>query len=258
MVHFLFPSDPFNKRVVDSDYADDLNALGVQGFTHTLFSYEDLLEGKFRPLTPIPPNQSVVYRGWMMTPDTYRILYDALVTSGACLLTSPTQYQHCHYLPEWYDSCCDFTPKTITVAADADFALAVTGLPWARYFVKDYVKSLSSTRGSIANNPEQIQEIVLLMALYRGTIEGGICIREVEDLRPDTEERYFVFNQIAHGRNGQVPDMVKQIANRITSPFFSIDVVMNSSNQLRLIELGDGQVSSIKQWTPDAFAKIFT
>jgi hypothetical protein len=258
MIHFLFPSDPFNKRVVDPDYADDLNALAMRGFSHSLFSFEDFLEGKFKSSAPIPQDKSVVYRGWMMMPDSYSILNDTLVTSGCHLLTNPAQYRHCHYLPEWYESCREFTPASIFVPRETDFVEAVKDLGWDHYFVKDYVKSLSTSRGSIAESPEQIQEIVLLMEQYRGSVEGGVCIREVEDFLPHTEERYFVYNKIAYGRRGHVPDIVNEIATRVDSPFFSIDVVMNTSNQLRLIELGDGQVSSIKQWDPDTFAHIFS
>jgi hypothetical protein len=29
---------------------------------------------------------------------------------------------------------------------------------------------------------------------FRGTIEGGICVRKVEDFIPETERRYFVIN----------------------------------------------------------------
>ncbi len=257
MIHFLFPSDPFNKRVVDSDYADDLNALAMRGFSHSLFSFEDFLEGKFKPSSPIPQDKSVVYRGWMMMPDSYAILNDTLVTSGCHLLTSPAQYRHCHHLPEWYESCSEFTPATVIVPPEVDFVEAVKDLGWARYFVKDYVKSLSTNRGSIADRPDEIAEIVDLMKRYRGYIEGGVCIREVEDLQPHTEQRYFVFNQKAYGSYGMVPELVKTIASRISSPFFSIDIVANTSGQLRLIEVGDGQVSSRKHWDADVFAQVF-
>lgn len=258
MIHFIFPSDPFNKRVVDPEYEDDLNALTARAFNHSLFSFEDFMDGKFKPIPTIPEGVSVVYRGWMMTPDTYSMLNDALVTSGASLVTSPTQYRLCHHLPEWYNLCAEFTPQTIITERAANFATVLHGNTWARFFVKDYVKSLSNTHGSFASTPEQVHEIVNLMEQYRGSVEGGVCIREVEQFISETEERYFVFNKQVHGRDGQaIPDMVNTIASRINSPFFSIDVIEDVNHNLRLIELGDGQVSSIKKWKADDFASIF-
>jgi len=79
-------------------------------------------------------------------------------------------------------------------------------------------------------------------------VEGGVCIRKFEELLPETEERYFVLQGKAFARCGDVPALVNEIAGRISSPFFSVDTVFAASGELRLIELGDGQVSDRKQW----------
>lgn len=73
-------------------------------------------------------------------------------------------------------------------------------------------------------------------------------MRELEPLLPETEERYFVMNGRAHGREGAVPEIVAEIARRIDSPFFSVDIVKSEDGRPRLIELGDGQVSDRKKW----------
>ncbi|AMP01555.1 hypothetical protein CAter282_3771 [Collimonas arenae] len=49
---------------------------------------------------------------------------------------------------------------------------------------------------------------------------------------------------------------MEEIAQRIKSPFFSIDTVSSDAGQLRLIELGDGQVSDRKKWTAKQFASM--
>jgi hypothetical protein len=259
MIHFLFPSDLFNKRVVDEDYQDELNALASRGFSHSLFSFEDFQDGKFKPFPVIPTDATVIYRGWMMTPEVYSTLYDALVTSGGRLLTNPTQYRQAHHMPEWLTApdMALFTPSTIVVPREADFVEAVKDTGWQRFFVKDYVKSLSTGRGPFADTPEQISEIVDLMEKYRGFVEGGVCIREFERFKPESETRYFSVNHKIYGPYGHVPTIVEVIANRIDSPFFSIDMAASLHNGLRLIEIGDGQVSSRKQWDADVFAEIF-
>ena len=125
------------------------------------------------------------------------------------------------------------------------------------YFVKDYVKSLTTSRGSVAINADEIREIIKSIEHYRGKIEGGISLRRFEDLIKDSERRYFVLNGKAFSADDTLPDRVLEIAQRINAPFFSIDIAVNNAGQLRLIEIGDGQVSDIKEWPVERFVQIF-
>jgi len=84
-----------------------------------------------------------------------------------------------------------------------------------------------------------------------------VCLRRLENFKTGTERRYFVFNGIAFGAFGVVPSMVSTIAAALRVPFFSIDVAENEAGQLRLVEIGDGQVSDIKEWAPEVFVKMF-
>ncbi|MEL7226584.1 MAG: ATP-grasp domain-containing protein [Cyanobacteria bacterium J06576_12] len=68
-----------------------------------------------------------------------------------------------------------------------------------------------------------------------------------------TECRYFVVNGQVYGPNGDVPILVESVAAKIESPFYSVDVVQNAQGELRLVELGDGQVSSLKSSSIDWF-----
>lgn len=256
-MRFLYPCDPFNKKKPDEAYEEDFLAAKAAGFSCSLYSAEDFEQGEFRPNPSFSEGDEIIYRGWMLTPDNYQKLQNAIEAKGARALTTSAQYQHCHYLPEWYSLCEDFTPKTVFLSKDADFSSSLLTLGWSAYFVKDYVKSLTTSRGSIAKNVAEVFEIVALIEKFRGQIEGGVCVREYENLLPDTEERYFVFKHIAYARDGVVPEIVQIIASRIRSPFFSVDIVHNSDGQPRLIELGDGQVSDKKKWPADRFTEIF-
>ena len=227
------------------------------GFACSLYSAEDFEFGDFKPRPLFAEQEEVLYRGWMLNPDAYGLLLEAIGRKGARAVTSVAQYRFCHYLPEWYSLCKDLTPETIFVAKGADYAAAVSDLHWTAYFVKDYVKSLTTNRGSVANSVGEISEIVSQIEKYRGQVEGGVCIRKFEQLAPDTEERYFVFRGVPYGRSGAVPEIVKAIAPRIDSPFFSVDVVLSTDGVPRLIELGDGQVSDRKQRSAKRFLEIF-
>ena len=255
-MHLLYPSDPFNKTAVDEAYAEEFAAVNALGLPSSLFSLEDFESDKFRVRPAFPAGVDVVYRGWMMTSEVYARIVDAVAASGAQLKTNASEYRRCHYLPEWYPFCVTWTPETIVADKNADFVKLVRGRQWPAYFVKDYVKSLTTQRGSVAESPEEIADVVALIEQYRGSVEGGVCIRKFEELLPETEERYFVLNRTAFSRNGSVPTLVHEVAERISSPFFSVDTVMAISGELRLMELGDGQVSDRKKWNPEQFAAI--
>jgi len=257
-MHLLYPSDPFNKTIVDEAYAEEFSAVVASGHTCSLFSFEDFETGEFRARPALPAGVDVVYRGWMMTPEVYVQLVDAVASSGAHLMTNASEYRRCHYLPEWYSLCEAWTPETIVAEKSANFVELLHGKGWPAYFVKDYVKSLTTQRGSVAESPEDIADVVALIEQYRGSVEGGVCIRKFEELLPETEERYFVLQGKAFARCGDVPALVNEIAGRISSPFFSVDTVFAASGELRLIELGDGQVFDRKQWDGERFAEMLS
>lgn len=256
-MRLLYPCDPFEKKKPDEEYREEYEAAQAAGITCSLFSAEDFESGEFMSRPPLAEGEEVMYRGWMLTPSEYENLQNAIERMGGKVLTSSTQYRHCHYLPEWYSQCEDVTPKTIFFVKGDDFSAGLAHTTWVAYFVKDYVKSLTTNRGSIAHSVVEIDEIVSLLEKYRGQIEGGICIREYEDLLPETEERYFVFKGKASARDGVVPEMVRTIAEQIDSPFFSVDVVLTRVGTPRLIELGDGQVSDKKKWPAELFIQVF-
>ncbi|MBI0525337.1 hypothetical protein F7116_22865, partial [Dickeya dianthicola] len=69
--------------------------------------------------------------------------------------------------------------------------------------------------------------------------------------------RCFSFKNKVYPSNSIVPNIVVEIVQHINSPFFSIDMIENASGELRLIEIGGGQVSDTKEWDVKTFIKIF-
>ena len=92
--------------------------------------------------------------------------------------------------------------------------------------MKDYVKSLKTSVGSVVSKPDQVATVLAEMKRIRGTIEGGICVRRFESFRQGSETRYFVVNGVPHAPCDRVPDVVTECARRLQSPFFSIDVAI--------------------------------
>jgi hypothetical protein len=162
-MRLLYPCDPFNKKEPDETYAEEFLAAQAAGMVCSLYSAEDFESGEFKPRPSFADQEEVLYRGWMLNPNSYGQLLEAIERKGARPVTSVAQYRLCHHLPEWYPLCKDLTPETIVVEKGADYAAAVACHEWPAYFVKDYVKSLTTSRGSVANSVGEITEIISLI-----------------------------------------------------------------------------------------------
>lgn len=255
---FLFPNDCFNPKQPDEAYRDRFLAFKEAGFNTALIEIESLSSGTtiYPPLTS---QDTVVYLGWMLSAADYRSLVQIIRQTGATPLTSDEEYLATHYLPNWYPLIKDLTPETKIYAADDDLETELKQLNWERYFIKDYVKSLKTSVGSIIDRPEQIDEVIAEMKKYRGIIEGGVCVRRVEDLIAETERRYFVIQgqPFAADPQEKIPDIVKQCTDRINSNFFSVDVIQRRDKTLRIVEIGDGQVSDLVGWAIARFVRVW-
>lgn len=255
-MRILYPFNPLNVSEADEPYQEEFALLKRKGINCSLFDYDALAFDEFKPRPGLQNDEVVLYRGWMLTPENYRKLTRFITAKGASVLTSPKSYVLCHHLPNWYESCREFTALSRFFADDEHLIENVKALNWNRFFVKDFVKSNSTERGSIASTHDEVKEIVEQIRTFRGDIEGGVAIRQVEQYVEDSEKRYFVFNAKPYAPDGDVPAIVHHIATRINAPFFSVDIVQRVDGELRLVEIGDGQVSDKKMWNTEAFVNM--
>jgi hypothetical protein len=255
-VQIIFTRDVTFRRLPDSVYEAEYDAALNAGISCCLMSYEDLEAGTFKAPRDLVEGIPVIYRGWMMPPERYQDLYAKLQKAGSPLLTTPDEYRASHHLPGWYEKLKDLTPATLILPEDADLGNATKDLDWKAFFVKDFVKSAGGGRSSATPYSHEIREILADIIDYRGELEGGICIREFEDFVPDTEQRFFVYKGNAYANTGEAPEIVHEVARRLPQPFFSVDVVLNTAGQHRVVEVGDGQVSDTKHWSAERMIEI--
>ncbi len=237
-------------------FADQHAAVTAAGFTASICP--NRVFAGVAALPGIPRSSQVVYRGWMATEEEYANYIRAVEVAGANPITSRCEYLTSHHMPNWYPLISEFTPETHVFSPDADLVAELRRLGWDSYFIKDYVKSLKTGRGSIVREPTEAPALLEELRQYRGRIEGGICVRRFEDFLPESERRYFALNGVGHGSGREpVPDVVRICAERIPCPFFSVDVVRRRDGLLRVVEIGDGQVSDLVGWTASEFASLW-
>lgn len=256
-LHFVFSSDPVEAVCPEEMFADQWSSLKHAGFTVSLCS-DEVLSGA-KPLRNVPRGSVVVYRGWMVKGEEYAALAKAIEQCEAKAFTNPKEYLAAHHLPNWYPLISDLTPETRVFPADADLVAELQALGWNAYFLKDYVKSLKTSRGSIVRDPKEAPAVIAEMREYRGEIEGGICVRRVEEFVPESEQRYFDLLGVGYAplEGVAIPQIVRKCAERLPSKFFSVDVARRADGELRVVEVGDGQVSDLVGWSPDAFAAMW-
>jgi hypothetical protein len=251
---FLFPNDYFYPKQPDEAFTKQAQALKQQGFRIVVLSLETATI-----FPTLQPTDTVVYRGWMLNAAQYQQMIDLIQKFGATPLTTLVDYLATHYLPNWYSKLLEFTPETRVFAATDNLQLELENLGWNEFFIKDYVKSLKTSLGSVIRQPSEIKLLLEEMQHFRLSIEGGICVRRLEALKPETEQRYFVYQHQAFAANPSqvIPDIVKSCLERIEQPFFSVDTIENTHGDLRIVEIGDGQVSDLVGWTPERFAMLW-
>jgi len=112
----IFCSDPLRPRYPDEMYEAEADAVKALGYTYALIHYEALVDDqqpqKAVRSVPQSSNQGI-YRGWMLKPAHYALLYDALLERGITLINPPAAYQHCHHLPESYPVIENLTPRSV-------------------------------------------------------------------------------------------------------------------------------------------------
>jgi ATP-grasp domain-containing protein len=253
---FVFPADPLDARRIDEYFIPQRDGLRGAGFQSSLVS-DAALENP-RALAGISPGAVVIYRGWMVDQRQYGNLVECIRLSGATPLISLETYLLCHHLPNWYPLLRDLTPETVVYPETVDIHAELVKLDWPAFFLKDYVKSLKTSTGSLITDPATAPRVIDEMRRFRGAIEGGICVRRVESYVPGSETRFFVLRGKAHSPGDlEPPAIVGEVARRIQSPFFSVDVAVTESGHNRVVEIGDGQVSDLVGWPLDRFVSLW-
>lgn len=190
--------------------------------------------------TPVRPTRAI-YRGWMLTEAKYDRLAQLMP-----LAVSTAEYLSSHHATGWYDAVArhTFPSRFLTAPAPLDFAAG------RRYFVKRLAKSFGDDSVLAAQSQLddfwQRQELPPNMPLF---------VRDFADLKPASERRFFVVQGQVVGAEGASIPASLQVAIAALQPrlFYSFDVAETLAGQPVLVEVGDGQVSDLKEWSVAEF-----
>ncbi|UPS90858.1 ATP-grasp domain-containing protein [Bizionia sp. M204] len=275
----IFNDSVIDNKIVEPDYESEFNSAKENGFETEIFSFEEIEDGNINSaLKFIKTCEKIelgIYRGWMMTPKIYEQFYNGLQKKNIQLINNPTEYKHCHYLPESYDKIINETPKSNWTKDISENSILESSNEFGNkpIIVKDYVKSEKHNWNEAcfipnASDKNKVLEIVNRFLELRGDyLNEGIVFREFVELEfltehskskmPLTKEFRIVFlnkkvvqifNYWDEGNyDSEKPDIdfFQNIAENIESNFFTMDVAKKKNGGWIIMELGDGQVAGL-------------
>lgn len=278
-MRIIYCDSVFDNKIIEPDYEEEKKSAVKAGFNFSLISFEELTEGNIstalRFVKEPEKKELGIYRGWMLTPNQYRDLYDGLIKKNIELINSPVEYKHCHYLPDSYEKIESKTPKSNwTIELDNDSILKLMKeFGDNPIIVKDFVKSEKHNWEEAcfipnASDTDKVKSIVNKFIELRGdSLNEGLVFRQFEELEyltehsksgmPLTKEfRVFfankkivkVFDYWDEGEYGETKpelDSFIDIAQNIESKFFTMDIAKMKNGGWIIMELGDGQVAGL-------------
>lgn len=254
MTYIFFPMSVFNHGV-DEHFTAERDAAKAAGFDVAYVGF-DFDEPRSPCLTDAPTKP--IYRGWMMRVEQYRdFAHDCGEWSG--LLVDNYNYNNAHWFPYWYDEFRMFTPRSIWMPNPVDLesvAWAVRRNFAGKVMVKDYVKA-SRLEGNLScdsRDPVVIYDWLKRFVDERdGSPEGGLVVREWENLSPYQFRVWFMNGKPTFVSPHQcditsTPSPLQfEYMPVIDSPFYCVDVALGDRGDWRVIEVGDGGVSSVSE-----------
>ena len=282
-MRLIYCSEPFSPTRVDAAYEREARAASDAGLRYELVDFEALVDDH-KPVAAVRKVQVTsvpelaVYRGWMLTPETYSQLYEALYEKGLRLINTPAAYKHCHYFPEAYPIIKEHTPASVSTPVGEGFGIdrvmrLLTPFGDGPLILKDYVKSRKHEWEQAcyipsASDREAVERVVnRFLELQGGELNVGLVFREYVEFQPLASHSrsgmpltkefrlFFLDGGLLHtmeyweeGDYGGVSpptSLFGYVAREVRSRFFTMDIAQRTDGEWMIVELGDAQVAGL-------------
>lgn len=273
----LFPSEPFSPKEVDSSFKSEYEAAKLVGFEVFLFDHDEMATtGNL--ISNLQYNggdyEEIILRSWMLKAEYYGCLLVGLLEKNYKLINGFNEYLNCHYFTNAYPIIHDHTSKAWWTFEWENMSNTNT-IDWkpmrdylgGDVLIKDYVKSEKGNPDLFILNKElknhEFYDRVLKFIEARGKLfNKGLVFKEVVELKKyegqTNEWRMFFLNKklLLCNQNSDNPvdvtppdkDMINgftELAKKVNSNFFTMDIARTEHGSWMILELGDGQVSGL-------------
>jgi hypothetical protein len=277
----VFCRDPLEPTRPDRAFDAEAAAAERLGLPYILVDHDALVRGDapgwvVRRVPDRPEGTLAAYRGWMVTPPQYGVLYEGLAARNIRLMNDPDQYRHGHYLPENYPVIQGDTPRSIWLTGDLGIDRimdAVAPFGDGPIIVKDFAKSRKHEWDEAcfipsASDRQAVSRVVgRFLELQGEELNEGLVFREFVEFEPigvhpksgmPLTEEYRVFwldgfpvfwapYWAEGGCRGPRPpiEQFAGVAATVRSRFFTMDLAGRRQDGWMIVEIGDGQVSGL-------------
>ena len=264
ITNILFPSAILNKDIVDGSLKSEYEAAVATGFDVAIFDNGEwfdndrlILQNKYSEM------RKVIYCGFMMPDDKYKIFYEELKKNNIELINDYNEYRFMHIFPKAYEFIKDDTAKILTFPLHEKIDVNEIKKHFKKFMVKDFVKSVKGTdfpKYFDENiDQEEFDKWMEKFYCYRGKLlTGGICIKEYLELKrydgKVNEFRVFYANGevVSVSRNSGQPNYSNTVPSvkidkyrHLNSNYYTVDYAELIDGRFVVIEVGDGQVSGL-------------
>lgn len=272
MTSVVFPADPLSGKGFDPEFDREVQAVRwTEGIHASSMNHDELVNygDVVIRLTPEDSTDFAIYRGWMLTAEQYAAFYHK-TRNKFNLVTTPLQYKRAHHIDGWVKAFVGLTFNTVLVpvgATEEEVRQSVSILDGDTFFIKDYVKSLKNDEGlSVTTRDELYDTIQRFVSAQSDWLVGGIAIREFAELPEDRVEirawwkdgRWVAFTPHPDFSGQEIEEIPRTILRDVDIRlqdldlrFVTVDFVLTSDSEWKVIEVGDGQVSGIPDSVTD-------
>lgn len=279
----VFCSNPLELGKPDPAYEAEVSAVKSLGLEYVLVNYEALtnendLPRAVRRVAESSSSELGLYRGWMLRPEKYRQLFNALADKGIRLINDPAAYVHCHYLPESYSVIKHYTPLSVWLRSYVDASInhimhILRAFGSRPVVVKDFVKSRKYEWEEAcyipsASDQRLVEPVVRRFIELQGEeLNEGLVFREFVEFEPLTQHSkskmpltkefriFFLDSKPIYSieyweegdYRGTTPsiEQFRDVAKAVQSRFFTMDIAKRLDGEWMIVELGDGQVAGL-------------
>lgn len=281
-MNILFPSDPTRPSKVEPAFEEEFTAAREAGFPCG-FVNGGFFGADFEFYSVPRDSTPWMYRGWILSYESYRKLDQQLVERGCSLITSPDSYEFANCFPKWYQALPDgTTPMSAWVQWDPNITveseIVVTVDQLREVFgdksliLKDYVKSRKHEWHDacfIEHLNDAARVIRNFIERQADSLVGGLVFREYVPVKKlgrhpksglplSKEYRYFIRDKTdvilasAYWSEADYPDeripgqeALQAVLGSLQSPFIVLDVVELEDGSTTVLEVNDGGTAGI-------------
>jgi hypothetical protein len=225
-----------------------------------------------------PSPQPALWIGFMMPPDLYEIIYNALIPHNIFLLNPPAAHLLAEEFDRFYPLISDLTARSITISASPIPESSLAHFSWP-VFVKGSVQSLKieGPKSCFASSKPELDALASRLLAHNSRTRGRVIIREALPLRfsqltpsglPAAREfRLFLLHhnvlscsyywpmqdplsKLTSSELHEIKTLASLTSRRLNVPFLAVDIAQLTDLSWTIIEVGDAQFAGLCNTPP--------